>query len=108
GMRPLDVALACNGLRMLMTLATTVTATVLLIPMPIWKRIVLLLSAVPIAIVSNMVRIVATGWCYYYLKGESATAWAHDISGWMMVPLALILVVLELSLLSWLIPEKDE
>ena len=108
GMRPLDVALACNGLRMLMTLATTVTATVLLIPMPTWKRIVLLVSAMPIAIVSNIARIVATGWCYYYLEGHRATEWAHDISGWMMMPLALILVGLELQLLSWLIPEKDE
>lgn len=108
GMRPLDVALACSGLRMLMTLLTTATATVLLIPMPTWKRIVLLASAVPIAIVSNMARIVATGWCYYYLQGDSAIEWAHDISGWMMMPLALVLVVLELSIISWLIPEKDE
>jgi exosortase len=108
GMRPLDVALACNGLRMLMTLATTVTATVLLIPLPAWKRIVLLASAIPIALVSNTVRIVATGCCYYYLEGDRATEWAHDISGWLMMPLALILVGLELQLLAWLIPEKDE
>jgi exosortase len=108
GMRPLDVALACNGLRMLMTLATTVTATVLLIPLPNWKRIVLLASAVPIALVSNIVRIVTTGWCYYYIKGEHATEWAHDISGWMMMPLALVLVGLELQVLSWLVPAKDE
>src|SRR5262249_4861972 len=107
-MRPLDVALACSGLRMLMTLLTTATATTLLIPMPTWKRITLLVSAVPIAIVSNMARIVATGWCYYYFQGDRATEWAHDVSGWMMMPLALILVVLELSILSWLIPEKDE
>lgn len=108
GMRPLDVALACNGLRMLMTLATTITATVLLIPLPTWKRFVLLASAVPIALVSNIVRIMTTGWCYYYLEGERATEWAHDISGWMMMPLALVLVGLELQLLSWLMPEKDE
>jgi exosortase len=108
GMRQLDVARACSGLRMLMTLVTTATATVLLIPMPNWKRIVLMISAVPIAIISNMARIVATGWCYYYLEGDRASEWAHDISGWMMMPLALVLVVLELGLISWLVPEKDE
>ena len=32
--------------------------------------------------------------------------WAHDISGWLMMPLALILVGLEILLLSWLVPEK--
>ena len=65
GVERLDVALACNGLRMLMTMAATVTATVILLPLPNWKRIVLILSIVPIALVSNMARIVATGWCYY-------------------------------------------
>ena len=105
GMRPIDVALACNGLRMLMCMAATVTATVILIPLPNWKRVVLLLSAVPIALVSNMIRIVATGWCYYYIRGERGQEWAHDISGWLMMPLALVLVGLELVILSWLFPE---
>jgi exosortase len=108
GPRPLDVALACSGLKMLMTLAATVTATIILIPLPTWKRIVLLLSAVPIALVSNITRIVATGWCYYYIKSEAGRHWAHDIFGWMMMPLALILVGIELLLLSWLAPATTE
>ena len=74
GMRSLDVALACSGLKMLMTLAATVTATIMLLPLPRWKRIVLLVSAVPIALISNITRIVATGWCYYYIKGETRPA----------------------------------
>ena len=105
-MEQLDVALACNGLKMLMTLAATVTATVILLPLPTWKRIVLLLSAVPIAMISNMVRIVTTGWCYYYIKGEDGKGWAHDISGWLMMPLALVLVGLEVQVLRWLDPER--
>lgn len=108
GTRPLDVALACSGLKMLMTLAATVTATILLLPLPAWKRIVLLISAVPIALVSNVSRIVATGWCYYFIKSESGQHWAHDISGWMMMPMALLLVGLELQLLAWLTPEPTE
>ncbi|MHB1558613.1 MAG: exosortase/archaeosortase family protein [Isosphaeraceae bacterium] len=108
GPSPLDVAQACSGLKMLMTLAATVTATVMLFPMPIWKRVVVLLSAVPIALASNMARIVVTGWCYYYIEGEKGHHWAHDIAGWMMMPLALILVALELGLLAWLVPEATE
>jgi exosortase len=106
GTKTLDVAIACSGLKMLMTLAATVTATILLIPLPGWKRIVLLASAVPIALFSNLVRIVVTGWCYYYIKGEAGGHWAHDISGLMMMPLALVLVLIELKLLSWLAPER--
>jgi exosortase/archaeosortase family protein len=93
---------------MLMTLAATVTAAVLLLPLPNWKRFVLLASAVPIALFSNLIRILMTGLCYYYIEGESGHRWAHDISGWMMMPMALILVGIELQLLSWLTPESDE
>jgi exosortase len=106
GMEPLDVALACNGLRMLMTMAATVAATIILIPLPTWKRITLLVSAVPIALVSNMIRIVTTGLCYYWLTGPHAKEWAHDVSGWLMMPVALALVGLELSILSWLVPDE--
>jgi exosortase len=106
GPMPLDVALACNGLRMLMTMAATITATIILIPLPTWKRITLLFSTVPIAMLSNIIRIVATGWCYYLITGPKAKEWAHDASGWLMMPLALLLVWLELQLLSWLVPDK--
>jgi len=102
GTKMLEVATACNGLSMLMTLAATVTATVMLIPLAIWKRIVVLLSAIPIALLSNIVRIVATGWCYYYIRGERAKEMAHDYSGYLMMPLALILVGIEILILSWL------
>ena len=108
GPERLDVALACSGLRMLMTMAATVTATVILLPLPKWKQIVLILSIVPIALASNMARIVATGWCYYLLEGETAKHWAHDWAGLLMMPLALALVGLELGILSWLVPKESE
>jgi exosortase len=108
GPKPLEVARACNGLSMLMTLAATVTATVMLIKLPTWKRIVILTSAVPIALLSNICRIVATGWLYYYLEGEQAKARAHDWSGYLMMPLALLLVWVELMVLSWLADDEAE
>jgi exosortase len=104
----LDVALACNGLRMLMTMAATIVATVILLPLPNWKRITLILSVVPIALVSNMARIVGTGWCYYLLDSATARHWAHDWAGWLMMPLGLVLVGLELGVLSWLVPAESE
>ena len=71
GMMPLDVALACNGLRMMMTMVATAMAIIILVPLPIWKRIVLLVSIVPIALLSNILRITATGWCYYLFHRAS-------------------------------------
>ena len=108
GLKTLEVAQACNGLSMLMTLAATVTATIMLIPLANWKRIVVLASAIPIALVSNIVRIVGTGWCYYLIDGERAKKLAHDWTGiLLMMPLALILVGLELLLLSWLVDDSQ-
>jgi len=105
-MQRLEVAAVCNGLSMLMTLAATVAATIILIPLPTWKRITILVSAVPIALVSNILRIVATGWCYYFISDPNQKAWAHDISGWLMMPVALALVGLELGILAWLVPKE--
>lgn len=105
GMARLDVALACSGLRMLMMLAATVAATIILFPLPTWKRITLLLSAVPIALITNMIRIVCTGWCYDLGWNRQA---AHDWSGYLMMPLGILLVLLELSVLSWLVPVESE
>src|SRR4051812_27582248 len=104
----LEVARACNGLSMLMTLAATVTATVFLIPMANWKRIVVLASAMPNALLSNVIRIVATGWCYYLVEGEKAKQRAHDWSGLLMMPLALILVGIEVLVLSWLAADSGK
>jgi exosortase len=106
GMDQLDVARACSGLRMLTMLAATVAATIILIPLPTWQRISLLLSAVPIALLTNMIRIVATGWCSYLGLNKQL---AHDWSGLLIeMPLGLALVWLELKVLSWLVPDEDD
>lgn len=107
GPEHLEVAMACNGLSMLMTLAATVTAAVVLVPMPVWKRIVVLLSALPIALISNIARIVATGWAYYLIHGELARERSHDWAGFLMMPLALLLVGVEILILSWLFDEHE-
>ena len=107
GSHPLFVAEACNGLSMLMSLAATVAAMILLVPMSNWVRGVLALSAVPVALLSNMIRITATGWCYERFGGEAGARIAHDAAGWLMMPTALALVGLEMAVLNWLFVEEE-
>ena len=104
GTDPLEVARACNGLSMLLSFATMVVAAVLLLPgvRPPWERAVLLLSLPPIALASNILRIVATGWCYHHFGAEFASRIAHDWAGYAMMPVALCLILLELKFLAWL------
>jgi exosortase len=105
---PLEVAAACNGLSMLMCLAATVAAMTLLVAMAPWKRAVLLMSIVPVALFSNILRITATAWCYHFFGSKVGGHFAHDAAGWLMMPAALVLVGIELSLLSWLVVRVEE
>src|SRR5207247_2117523 len=57
----LGVAEACSGLGMLMTFFALATAMALAIRAPAVDRLVLVVSAVPIAVLANVMRITATG-----------------------------------------------
>src|SRR5438270_1207177 len=92
GNQRLEVAVACNGLSMLMSLAATVAATASLVPMANWKRLILLPSIIPIALGSNVLRITATAWCYHRFGAEVGSKYAHDAAGWLMMPTAMALV----------------
>jgi exosortase/archaeosortase family protein len=80
---------------------------VLLVPMSTWMRVLILLSAVPVAFVSNVVRIAATAWCYQAFGADRGAQLAHDAAGWLMMPLALVLVGLEVLVLRMLFVEED-
>ncbi|MGE3822023.1 MAG: exosortase/archaeosortase family protein [Isosphaeraceae bacterium] len=107
GKHPLAVAEACNGLSMMMSLGATAVAAVLLVPIAIWMRAVVLITVLPIALLSNVIRIVATGWSIHLLGPEKGGTIAHDAAGWLMMPLALALVALELAILHWLFVEEE-
>jgi exosortase len=108
GASKLEVAQACNGLSMLVSFVTLVTATVLIMARerPIWERVVLLLSTIPIALISNIIRIAGTAWAYQLLGETRGQKIAHDTAGWAMMPIALALIWIELKVMNWLVVEE--
>lgn len=98
---------ACSGLRMLMIFFALSAAVALLSERPLWERIVILLSAVPIAIITNVMRITVTG--IFYLTGYEKVADLvfHDLAGWLMMPFALLLLWIELWVLSRLFISEE-
>lgn len=108
GAEPLEVAQACNGLSMLLSFVTLITAMVILIPRPLWERLVLLASAIPIALVTNIIRIVVTACCYHQFGHETGEKVSHDAAGLAMPIIALVLAFAELKVLSWLVVEVKE
>jgi exosortase len=108
---PLQVAEACSGLRMLTIFGAMCVAMVMIIERPWWDKLVILLSAIPIALVSNVIRIVTTA--LLYLAFGQETGWLnsiiHDWAGFAMMPIGLGLLWIELSILSRLtIPLDNE
>jgi exosortase len=98
----LEVAEACSGLRMLTIFGAMSVALVMIIDRPWWDKLIILLSAVPIALASNVIRIVVTA--LLYMAFGQDTPWLskiiHDWAGFAMMPIGLGLLWIELAILS--------
>jgi exosortase len=84
----LDVAEACAGMRLLTAFVALGVAMAYLHERPLWQRIVLLVSTVPIAIFCNIVRVTVTGFIYILIQPRYAQGIYHDLLGLAMLPLA--------------------
>jgi exosortase len=98
----IDVVEACSGLRMLVVFFALAAAVALVIRRPPLDRLLIVLSAVPIAVLSNIVRVTVTGILFQFTSNEMANHFFHDVAGWLMMPLALGMLALELKFLSLL------
>jgi exosortase len=91
---------ACNGLSMLITFFAISTAVAILARRTLIERILIVLSAVPIAVMANVARITMTSILFESSKGDWGRVVFHDLAGWMMMPLAVGLLLLELFILG--------
>ncbi|QDT63306.1 exosortase/archaeosortase family protein [Calycomorphotria hydatis] len=103
----IGVVEACSGLRMLMIFFALSTAFAMIAVKRWWERLIIVASAVPISLISNILRITVTGALHYLVNKEWADAVFHDLAGWLMMPLALLLLWVELKILSNLIIEEE-
>ena len=103
----LEVEQACSGLRIFMGITALAFAYVILMRRSWWEKSLLLCSTVPIALIANAARIVATGLLYQYTSGEAAKKFSHDAAGWVMIVFAAGLFGLVLWYLSRLVEEVE-
>lgn len=104
----LGVAEACSGLKMLITFFALATGFVLLVKRPYLDKAIILLSAVPIAVISNVIRITVTGILYVTVGEKTAEFVYHDLAGYLMMPLGIALMWLEMVILDHLFVERKE
>ena len=113
--KKLEVVEACSGIRSLMTLVTlAVVFAYFTHPRPedptdgprsgrwswlktfgFWRSAIIVLSAVPIAILTNAFRVSGTGVLAHYYGTEIADGFFHSFSGWV------IYIVAFAMLLAW-------
>lgn len=93
-MMKLEVAEACSGIRSLMSLFTVAIIYGYLLEPSTWRRTLLALGSIPIAVAANVLRIVGTGLCVQYWDPEKAMGFFHEFSGWLMFLFSLGLVYL--------------
>lgn len=106
--QPLGVEEACSGLGMMMVFFALTAAVVYVVSnRPLWERALVVLSAAPIAVISNVLRISATGLLYAWGYDRAAEILHEQLSAFLMMPVALGLLWLELWFFSRIMVEED-
>ena len=78
-------------------------AAAILVRRPIWERCLIALSAVPIGLIVNVMRITATAVVHEKVGPDLADKVFHDVAGWAMPLVAISLLAVEMRFLSKLL-----
>jgi exosortase len=88
----LEVAEACSGIRSLISLIALAVIYGYFLEPSLWRRILLVAAAVPIAIAANALRITGTGLLVQFWSPEAGTGFFHAFSGWLIFVLAMLML----------------
>jgi exosortase D (VPLPA-CTERM-specific) len=99
GVSKLQVVEACSGLRYLFPLISFSYLIAYLLDDRMWKRILIFVSAIPITIGMNSLRIALIGVTVNLWGPEMAEGFLHDLEGWVIFIVCTILLLIELYIL---------
>ena len=106
--RVLNVAEACAGLRSLMTFVSLGAAVAFLSSRPLWQKLVITFSAVPIAIFCNVMRVTGQGMLDYYVDENWSSGFAHQFAGIVLLLPGFMILLLIVWLLDKLFVDEDD
>ncbi len=103
--KPLDIAKGCSGIRSLMALLMISSAWAFVARIAFWKKVLLFLSAFPLAIFGNALRVISIFVIAEYGDAKFAVSTWHDWSGLLLFyPISLLLLLLIHSALEGRLP----
>lgn len=91
GSERLEIEQACAGLRVLFGSLAMAVAYAVLAPHSWWERALIILCAIPVALLANVARIVSTGLAKQHAPGGWVANWSHDFGGHLMTAVAVVL-----------------
>ncbi len=91
----LEVVEACSGIRSLVSLLALAMAFAYMTQPHVWKMAVLVVSALPIAIIANALRIWGTGVLAQVYGAQVAEGFYHTFAGWLVFLVAFVLLAAE-------------
>jgi exosortase len=93
--RTLNVAEACAGLKSLMTFISIGAGLAFVFgkDRPLWQKLIITASSVPIAILCNVLRVAGQGLLDFYVSQEFSEGFAHQIAGLVMLIPAFFMVL---------------
>jgi exosortase len=90
----LEVADACSGIRSLVSLLAIAVAYACMIRTTTIRRWIVIVSAVPIAVATNSLRVVVTGMLAQWWGAKAAEGFFHEFAGMAVFMLAMILLMM--------------
>lgn len=102
----IGVVEACSGLGMFLLFFALATGVAILSQRSFLDKMLIVASAVPIAVLANVTRITTTAFAHVVAGSRGADLVFHDLAGWLMMPLALGMLWVELWLLGRLLIEQ--
>ncbi len=106
GFTRLQVVDACSGLRYFIPLIVLSILLSYYFKAAFWKKVLLVLSSIPIAVFTNGLRIASVGILYQYWGPAAAEGFFHDFSGWFIFMCSLGLLLLEMWVLKRIFREN--
>lgn len=104
GFTRMELVDACSGLRYFFPLLIVAILVAALHRAKFWQRILLVLSAAPVSVLSNALRIAGMGWLYPVMGGRILDGFWHELFGWSLFMLTIFILLAELRLLLLLAP----
>jgi len=107
GFTQLQVVDACSGLRYLIPLIVLGLLLAYFFKASLWKRILLVISTIPISIFVNSLRIASVGILYQFWGPAVAEGFFHDFSGWLIFMVSLGILLVEMWIFKKLPPRDN-